>query len=219
VDLFPSQLAGEALAVVVDYKSRGRRLDSTRLHHGLELQLLSYVNALVGTGCGRSELGNARLQPAGAFYVGMHPQATGARSRTEAHEAEAGARTSSYQHSGRFLADALEQFDNRRVSAGNQFKYRKNKGGELSERGTEAMPGPDFEALLARNEAFLRQHADAIFAGELGVKPFRTSRETACERCDYRSICRFDPWSQPYRFLTPPPKPPAASEPSGTRRA
>ena len=219
VDLFPSQLAGEALAVVVDYKSRGRRLDSTRLHHGLELQLLSYLNALVRTGCGRSELGNARLQPAGAFYVGMHPQATGARSRTEAHEAEDGARTSSYQHSGRFLADALEQFDNRRVSAGNQFKYRKNKGGELSERGTEAMPGPDFEALLARNEAFLRQHAEAIFAGELGVKPFRTSRETACERCDYRSICRFDPWSQPYRFLTPPPKPPAASEPSGTRRA
>jgi ATP-dependent helicase/DNAse subunit B len=75
------------------------------------------------------------------------------------------------------------------------------------------MPGPDFGALLARSEAFLRLHAEAIFGGEVGVKPFRTSRETACEHCEFRSICRFDPWSQPYRFLAPPPKAPATPAP------
>jgi ATP-dependent helicase/nuclease subunit B len=213
VDLCASELAAEALAVVLDYKSRGRKLDATKLHHGLELQLLSYLNALVRTGGGRPELGRVRLQPAGAFHVGLHAQPAGARSRTEAHEAEADARTASYQHSGRFLADALEQFDNRQVSAGNQFKYRKNQNGEFSERGSEAMPGPDFGALLARSEAFLRLHAEAIFGGEVGVKPFRTSRETACEHCEFRSICRFDPWSQPYRFLAPPPKAPATPAP------
>ena len=35
-----------ALAVVMDYKSRVRKLDPTKLHHGLELQLLSYLGVL-----------------------------------------------------------------------------------------------------------------------------------------------------------------------------
>ena len=210
VDLCASSSGEHTLAVVIDYKSRPRKLDATKLYHGLELQLLAYLNAVVYSG-GWPELHHARLEPAGAFYVGLQAERVSASSRAEAHEPGAAAPASRYQHAGRFLADALEQFDNRQAAVGDQFRYCKNQGGEFSQRGTDALAKPDFDALLARNEALLRRHAEAIFRGEVSVTPFRTSRETACERCEYRAICRFDPWTQPHRFLAPPPKPPAAA--------
>jgi ATP-dependent helicase/nuclease subunit B len=223
VDLCPAPSTGETLAVVIDYKSRGRTLDATRLHHGLELQLLAYLNALVHTASGQVELGQAPLRPAGAFYVGLRAEADSAASRSEARAVGPQARTASYQHTGRFLADALGRLDNRPAPVGDQFRYRRRKDGGFDRRGTEALPASEFNALLALNETFLRRHAEAIFRGEVDVKPFRIRKATACEDCDYRAICRFDPWLHPYRLLAPPPKPPkpamdAAARPPTRRR-
>jgi ATP-dependent helicase/DNAse subunit B len=41
----------------------------------------------------------------------------------------------------------------------------------------------------------------------VSVAPFRIGTATACDYCDFRPVCRFDPWTQPFRDLRPPPKP------------
>ena len=69
------------------------------------------------------------------------------------------------------------------------------------------MPAAEFEALLEKIESHLRDYGRRIFAGEADIAPFRIGTLTACDRCDFRPICRFDPWTQPYRELHPPPKP------------
>jgi len=80
-----------------------------------------------------------------------------------------------------------------------------NKDGSLSRRGGDALPSAEFAGLLAQVEASLRQLGEAIFAGDVRVAPVRLSAsEKACDRCDYRAICRFDPWIQPYRTLAKP---------------
>jgi ATP-dependent helicase/DNAse subunit B len=33
------------------------------------------------------------------------------------------------------------------------------------------------------------------------VDPFRKDKETACKFCDYRAICRIDPWTHSWRVL------------------
>jgi ATP-dependent helicase/DNAse subunit B len=33
------------------------------------------------------------------------------------------------------------------------------------------------------------------------VDPYRKGAATACDYCDYATICRIDPWTHPYRRL------------------
>jgi ATP-dependent helicase/nuclease subunit B len=40
-----------------------------------------------------------------------------------------------------------------------------------------------------------------IFAGDTVVDPYRKGGTTPCEYCDYRAICRIDPWTHRYRVL------------------
>jgi ATP-dependent helicase/nuclease subunit B len=46
VDVCRTGETGEALGVIIDYKSSARELDPVLLHYGLELQLLAYLGAL-----------------------------------------------------------------------------------------------------------------------------------------------------------------------------
>ncbi len=196
-----------ALAVVMDYKSRARKLDPTKLYHGLELQLLSYLGVLHSLRQPEMLFGVRALTPVGVFYVPLNGGAASSNShREDVLASDDEKRRNAYQHSGRFRADALEHFDNRGVSKGDQFKFAINKSGELAKRGNEALPASDFEALRLKVENHLRDYATRIFAGDAVVSPYRIGRHVACDYCDFRPVCRFDPWTQPYRQLRPPPR-------------
>ena len=41
----------------------------------------------------------------------------------------------------------------------------------------------------------------AIVSGAARVDPYRKGKTTACDQCDYRAICRIDPWTHRYRVL------------------
>src|SRR5207247_945958 len=42
--------------------------------------------------------------------------------------------------------------------------------------------------------------------GAIDVAPYRKGQETACDWCEFHSICRFDPWVESFRPLQPAPK-------------
>ncbi len=191
-----------ALAVVMDYKSRPRKLNNIKLHHGLELQLLSYLGVLRYLGEPEKFFGAKKLLPVGVFYVPLNGGGGRPfRTRADVLDSDAAKRRVAYQHSGRFLADALEHFDNRGAARGDQFKYALKKDDSLAARGNEAIPQADFDTLRERTEDFLREYGQRIFAGDAEVAPFRIGQQTACDYCDFRAVCRFDPWTQPYRNL------------------
>jgi len=198
---------GTALAVVMDYKSRVRKLDETKLYHGLELQLLAYLGVLNQLRDPASLLGVKSLTPAGVFYVPLNGGATkNSSDRAEILAVDEDARRAAYQHSGRFLADELAHFDNRNVPKGDQFKFAKLKSGDFAKRGNEALPAAAFDALREKVEGHLYDYGTRIFTGEAEVSPYRISRHTACDYCEFRPVCRFDPWTQPFRPLAKPTK-------------
>ena len=206
VDLWRDPRADEALAVVIDYKSRARKFDPRKLHHGLELQLLAYLGVLRHLADPQGQFDAGRLRPAGVFYVGLSGARGAVQTRAEGLEGGEAARKEACQHAGRFDGDALDKFDNRGVSKGDQFKYAKNADGAFSRRGNEAMGQAEFLALLDGVEGHLRRIGRSVYAGEVAASPYRINNETACDFCDYRSICRFDPWREPYNVLRAPPK-------------
>ena len=292
VDLHRDAATGETFAVVVDYKSSPKKLDPLKIAHGLQLQLLAYLNvlrssrreeALAECGMRNAECGMAgspsapaasspspppgeragvrgqtllvptdaqvhshalpahpqslspgggegglpqtfaapgdvpsphsafrtphfALIPVGVFYVPLHGAAGSTGERAEILAEDEAARRATYQHAGRFDFAHRAFLDARPGGQpSGQFRYTLNKDGNLSKRGGDALPSAEFTALLTQVEANLHRLGDAIFAGEIAASPVRLSAsDKACDRCDYRAICRFDPWTQPYRTLPNP---------------
>jgi len=148
-----------------------------------------------------SVLGVGQLVPAGAFYVNLRGQYESSGTRVAAPDKADEARKRAYRHTGRFDASALPKLD--RLAAADQFNYRLNKDGTLRKGSTEALPRAEFEKLLDRVETQLRGMSHAIFSGAARVDPYRKGTETPCAFCDYRAVCRIDPWTHRYRVLRP----------------
>jgi ATP-dependent helicase/nuclease subunit B len=219
LDLYHLPDEDAALASVIDYKSSVRPLDPTKLHHGLQLQLLSYLGVLRRLGNRREVFGVAELRPAGGFYVSLSGRGRAGRTRNEVLEADEDASRLAYRHTGRFDARWLTVFDTRPDRrTGDQFKWKLNNDNSPSKSGNEALPTKEFERLLDENEGRLLEFGRKIFAGEFPVAPFRLGSQTACDFCDFRAACRFDPWARPYRMLRPPPEPSAAGLKSGKQQ-
>ncbi len=204
VDLWREPGGNAALALVLDYKSGGKKLDAILVEHGVQLQLLAYLNVLRHWADPRAVLNAARLVPAGVFYVNLRGQYASGKTRAEALNDADDARKRAYRHTGRFDAGILPKLD--RLGAADQFSYQRNKDGSLRKGSTEALPRAEFEKLLDRVEGQVCEMGRAIFSGVTKVDPYRKGNETPCEFCDYRAVCRIDPWTHRYRVLRSPPK-------------
>ena len=201
------ETGGSAWYVVMDYKSGRQKLDPVLVEHGVQLQLLGYLAALRHWPHPRALLGVDRLVPAGVFYVNLRGQYDSGDTRVEALADVEASRRMAYRHTGRFSVDALPKLDCRPgVKTGDQFNYRRNQDGSLHKGSAEALPRGEFEALLDRVEFQLTEMGRAIFSGVAKVDPYRKGSETPCGFCDYRSICRIDPWTHRYRVLRAAPK-------------
>jgi ATP-dependent helicase/nuclease subunit B len=193
-----------ALCVVMDYKSGQKKLDKILVEHGVQLQLLAYLAAARHWPDPRALLGVQPLIPAGVFYVNLRGQYESGGTRDEALADADDARKHAYRHTGRFDASCLGKFDNRpNAPCGDQFNYNRNHDGSLRKGSTEALPRAEFEALLGRVGAQLQEMGRAIFSGAAQVDPYRKGHEIPCDLCDYRAVCRIDPWTHRYRVLRP----------------
>ena len=203
IDLCPDDegRSDRAWYVVMDYKSGRRKLEKILVEHGVQLQLLAYLAAVRDWPDPRALLGVSQLIPAGVFYVNLRGQYEHGDTRDEALADAAAARKRAYRHAGRFDAGALSRLDHSR--AADQFNYRLNKDGSVRSNSVEALPHAEFAALLDLVETRLQGMGRAIFSGAAQVDPYRKGHETPCEFCDYRPVCRIDPWTHRYRGLRP----------------
>ena len=199
VDLWRDEKSGDALALVLDYKSSSKKLDKILVEHGVQLQLLAYLNVLRHWKNPQAVFGVKRLIPAGVFYVNLRGEYKGGGSRAEILADADEARRKAYRHTGRFDAGVLDKLD--RVKAKDQFSYQLKNNGELYANSIEAMPRAKFEKLLDGVEIQLREMGERIFSGAAQVDPYRKGKQTPCEFCDYQAACRIDKWTHQYRVL------------------
>ncbi|MBL9169296.1 MAG: PD-(D/E)XK nuclease family protein [Verrucomicrobiales bacterium] len=197
------ELSGEpgTLAVVVDYKSSNKTLSPVRLEHGLQLQLLSYLGVLKNAPDLTSFLGTAKVDPIGVFYISLKPQRLLSDTRAEGLEVAEAQTQEAYRHQGRFDRSHLALLDSRGATKGDQFVYSKNKSGEFSARGNQGLTPMAFADLQAQVARHLTQFGQQIYAGRLEPSPYQIKKERACDFCEFRSVCRFDPWTDSFRIL------------------
>jgi ATP-dependent helicase/nuclease subunit B len=194
VDAWRDPATGAGAVVVMDYKSGPRKLDDLKLHHGLQLQLPAYLVALESLPEVRAELGTNLLAPAGVFYVNLRGEFNSEKTRAEALAGPEDTLRAGFQHPGRFDASHRDKLDPRHTAE--QFR--------TGNRSRDAMDAAAFRHLLDRTVENLKRFGNEIYAGRIAPDPFRKSSETACDWCEYAAICRFDPWTQPFRTLAKP---------------
>jgi ATP-dependent helicase/nuclease subunit B len=199
VDLWRDKNSDDALALVLDYKSSSKKLDKVLVEHGVQLQLLAYLNVLRHWKNPQEVFGVKRLIPAGVFYVNLRGEYKGGGSREEILADADESRRKAYRHTGRFDAGVLDKLD--RIGAADQFNYRLNADGSLRKGSVEALPRAGFEKLLDGIEIQLREMGGRIFSGAAQVDPYRKGKQTPCEFCDYQAACRIDKWTHQFRVL------------------
>jgi ATP-dependent helicase/nuclease subunit B len=201
VDLCRDSGTGWAHCVVVDYKSSARKLDPVLVTSGIQLQLLAYLNVLRSLEHPGTIFGVEKLLPAGVFYVNLRGSSVPSKDRMEVMGGVEKARALAYQHTGRFQVSVLPLLDNRGAEAGDQFNYRLRNDGQLYASCREPLNQAQFEEMLRSVEGHLRRMGQEIYAGNVAVDPYRKGNATACDKCDYRPICRIDPWTHSFRML------------------
>ncbi len=209
VDLCRDSASGEAFAVVLDYKSRAHNLDADKLHNGLQLQLPAYLAALAQLPAAAGYFHATKIVPVGIFYVNLRGTSGGsAKSRGGAFDptSQQARRLDGYRHAGMFDIAQLRNLDSREVQKGDQFRYEFTKAGALyGNRAQDGVQTDFFRTQLEEVRTQLTSLGKRIFAGETTVAPYKlgsgSSLETPCHRCDFRGVCRFDPWVDEYRAL------------------
>jgi ATP-dependent helicase/nuclease subunit B len=77
-----------------------------------------------------------------------------------------------------------------------------NKDGKVGRKNSSDTAEQDeFNALLGLVRRRIGEMVDDLLAGDIRVHPYRVRQESPCARCDFRSVCRFDPAINRYRVL------------------
>ena len=167
---------------VIDYKSSQKSLDPVRMWYGLQLQLLLYLKAA-------SQIRPDAL-PAGAFYFTVKDPMVSTDEDVKAAAEKLIAR--SLHLKGVVLAEAevVDAMD----AEEKQYSLDKvfNQDGTVAKT-ANALELQDMHALLAHAEQTAAQLADHIRQGRMEASPAQIDQWTACDYCEYSTICGLDP--------------------------
>jgi ATP-dependent helicase/nuclease subunit B len=187
--------------IVADYKLSAGALALDRVYHGLSLQLLTYLLVIQANG---PELVGRKLTPAAAFLLQLlrSPQAVD-------HPSEALGPDDPKFHlrlkpRGVIETRAISSLDEKLSEGHSEVigAYIKKDGTPGFKHATDVADQAEFEALLHLVQQRLGELADQVIGGNVTVSPYMIGRQTPCPRCEYRSVCRFEPGVNHYRTLT-----------------
>lgn len=171
---------------IIDYKSSAKDINLNEVVAGLQLQLLTYLDAI----CNIED-----VMPAGVLYFNLIEPSVKATSKLDDEKLQEEIRKQ-FKMKGLILADVdiVKKMD-KTLEKGNSniVSAYIDKDGSLSNR-SNTITREQFENLQKYTTKIIKQIAKNILAGEINVKPYYKVKQgkTPCEYCKYKSICNFN---------------------------
>lgn len=187
---------------VVDYKSGNTAFDLVALYHGLQLQLVLYMNAAVEME--QQEFPDKHILPAGIFYYHVEDPMLD-RKDTESAEEVQERLIQKLRPDGLVLHDgeAVQLLDveinpeNNRNSSVIPVAY--NKDGSFSKT-SKIVSYEQFQTLGNYVNKKVYEIGRDILDGKAQTAPYSMGTKDACTYCPYKGICGFDEKIPGYQF-------------------
>jgi ATP-dependent helicase/nuclease subunit B len=184
---------------IIDYKSGSRSFKLSDVYYGLQIQLVTYLGAVMDNG--RGILGD-KILPAGMLYFKIDDPLIRLTGEADEGDIEK-AIMKKLKMDGLVLADVnlIREMDRDIEGASLIVPARINKNGKLGKSSAASMD--QFDSLCRYSKDLLIRMAQEIMEGNAHINPYRDKKTTACKYCPYSSVCQFDPSFQDnrYRFI------------------
>ena len=184
----------EVYVKVVDYKSGTMAFDVSALFHGLQLQLMVYMNAAVNVV--KRHFPEKAVVPSGVFYYRIQDPYI---ERTDADP--------SLEILKKLRPDGIISLDKESLYHLDHTDYKeslavpvkKNKDNSLSKY-SKAVAADEFNTMLQYAGDKVEKLYGEILEGNVSASPYRMGDRTGCDYCNYRHICGFDTRISDYEY-------------------
>ncbi len=170
---------------IIDYKSSSKNIDLNEVYAGLQIQLLTYSDAI----CKVED-----IMPAGVFYFSLLEQMVKANKKISDEEIEEMIRKN-FKMKGLILADVkiIKMNDNTLKSGSSKLVPAAiTVSGTVNEKWTNGVNKEQFKILQDYIDKTIKDIAKEILSGKIDLKPYYKKGKTPCEYCSYKAICGFD---------------------------
>ncbi|HEX2924959.1 MAG TPA: helicase-exonuclease AddAB subunit AddB [Ruminiclostridium sp.] len=173
---------------IVDYKSGDKDFKLSDVYYGLQMQLITYLDALWEySDTSRDE----KAIPAGMLYFRVDDPIIRGTGSTTPEEIEA-AIMKKLKMKGLLLADVqlIKHMDNTIEGSSMIIPARLNKGDVLGK--SSAATIEQFAILRNYVRQLLKDMCSELMRGNVPISPYKKKKVTSCRYCGYSSVCQFD---------------------------
>lgn len=185
------QKADETWLAVVDYKSGDKQFNLLEAYYGLAMQLITYLDVALRDA--DKLIGTKDVHPAGAYYLRIHDPIESPEEWLKQRPLEKYKLKGFYAKDGELL-EALDTTLKEKESS-QLYPITRNAKGVLKPvaQNKNFYTEKEIGTLQAYNRLKMKQAADTIVSGEIGLNPYlNPSGQRACSFCPFRSLCGFD---------------------------
>mgnify|MGYP001415185581 FL=1 len=175
---------------IIDYKSGAKDFRLSDVYYGLQLQLMTYMDAIWENG---SKVIEDNVLPGGMLYFRIDDPIIKSDRKATEEEIEK-AIMKQLKMKGLILADVrlVKAMDNNISGTSQIIPATLNKGDVLG-RNTSGATLKQFGLLRKYIKKLLRNLCEEMVKGAVDIKPFKKKKLTACEYCSFSPVCQFDP--------------------------
>lgn len=170
---------------IIDYKSSVKNIDLNEVVAGLQIQLLTYLDAT----CKIEE-----MFPAGVLYFSLIDPVIKAEKYMSDEQIEEELKKK-FKMNGLILADVkVVKMMDKKLESGNSNVVPAyiDKEGNLSKK-SNAVTKEQFEDLQKYTAKIIKEISEEILSGNINLNPYYNTKtkKAPCEYCEYKSICQF----------------------------
>ena len=165
---------------IIDYKSSAKNVDLDEVYAGIQIQLLTYLDAV----CKQED-----LEPAGILYFGLLEQMVKSDKKLSEEEIENEIRKN-FKMKGLIVADVnIIKLHDTTLKSGtsNIVPAGLTVTGEINKKYTSGISKDEFKKLQDDIFVIIKDIAKEILQGKIDIKPYK--KKDVCKYCSYKAIC------------------------------
>lgn len=177
---------------VVDYKSGEKHFDIVALYHGLQLQLVVYMNAAMELQ--KKKHPDKEVEPAALLYYHVEDPVIETQSALTPEELNdkivESLRTTGVVNSS---LDMIKQLDQDLTGKSQVVPVELKVDGTVSAYRSKTLQEDQLQMVSQYVSQKVKETGKRILEGEISINPYENGNKNACTYCAFQAVCGFDP--------------------------